>query len=151
MFRSQRAYSHFNDLQTNIAWIDGSTLALTNSNARGSGLVRPQNLLRNGQRACCIEPFCLKNTLFTIISIEQLGIYLKNTFGEQKWKSSKLTPGYETKIYFSIIVGGCRWPLHVTCVISVNFTRLWKYLYDQSMWMFRIAICRLLICFFYHT
>ena len=48
----------------------------------------------------------LKNTLFTIISIEQLGIYLKNTFGEQKWKSSKLTPGYETKIYFSIIVGG---------------------------------------------
>ena len=110
MFRSQRAYSHFNDLQTNIAWLDGSTLALTNSNARGSGLVRPQTSVLH--RA--VAHIRLKNTLFTIISIEQLGIYLKNTFGEQKWKSSKLTPGYETKIYFSIIVGGGRWPLHVT-------------------------------------
>ena len=51
------------------------------------------------------------------------------------------------KTYFSTMIVLEEGPTLLSVVWYVNFLRLWKYLYDQSMWMFRIALCCLLICF----
>ena len=62
------------------------------------------------------------------------------------WNDHSISVSTE-KIYFSTrIVQGEGWTL-LSVVWYVNFSRLWKYFYDQSMWMFRIALCCLLICF----
>ena len=117
--------------------------------------MRPQKLLASVSRLkasySLFRQTCLKTTLFHFTILK--GIYLTNTLGERK--SSKLTSGYETTtlslswrrtFIFPPWLLEEGWTL-LSVVWYVNFLRLWKYFYDQSMWMFRIALCRLLICF----
>ena len=82
-------------------------LALTNSNARGSGLARPQKLFWNGYR----HFLCLSSAPFLLDKIEP-GIYLmKKTKVSEKLKARSPqvceTNSLKTEgIYFSIIAVG---------------------------------------------
>ena len=96
---------------------------------------------------------CLETTPFPLHNIE--GHLLEQILSVNKnRKAQSFTPGYETTtlslswwrtFIFPRWLLDEGWTLYV--VWYVNFLRLWKYFYDQSMWMFRIALCRLLICF----